>query len=215
MVRWPNAVVVLLWTGLATPGCCHLNRLPEMAGSVERVATVVEVGEEPTVHFTHQSLHTFRRPGHVYGHAAHRYDEVLAACGPAGLSAHLVEQAPEVMADTLGWRAAAEDASPDATLVLIIENYCFTALDAISELEIQWQVRGLLTASAGDRLIWRDCLELSSGPLGVTMEELSRQEPEQHAWLLERIARNLLRDLTAALARDRGVTGSSHPSEED
>jgi len=161
------------------------------------------VEEAPTLHFSHQSLATFRRPGPVRGHAEQRYGQVLESLGPESLSASLVEQAPGVMQERLGWQTASGLEAADATLVLRVESYCLCALDAISDTEIKWKVRVSVTTAGDEQLVWRACPEWTSGPLGETMEGLSRQAPEQHRRLLDEAARRLLLDLAAAIARDR------------
>lgn len=201
--------IVGMATGAA--GCCHLNRLPELTRPLDRIELVLRVEEAPTVHFTHQSLATFRRPGPVHGHAEIRYGQVLEALGPDALTAGLFEQAPGVLRERLGWQLASGRQEADATLVLTVEDYCFCALDAISETEIKWKVRASITGTDGDRVMWRACPEWTTGPLGETMEGLARQAPEQHRRLIGEAARRLLVDLAAAIKRDRAPGHSDTP----
>jgi hypothetical protein len=191
----PWCLVVV--AALAAVGCCHVNRLREPGFSPGRVSFAVRITEGPGLHFSHESIKTRQVTGPSRSYSETQFGNVLAAFGPGGVAESLTRNAPGTLWSVLGWEATGEDGEPDMVLDMHIANYGLVAKDAVSEAEFRWHFRVVLTDERSGAILWRDCMEWSTGGIQASALQLDQVGPGRLHEILDMTATRIL----ARLAR--------------
>jgi len=182
--------------------CCPVNRFKGRSRPVKTVACEAVVLEQPTVRLTgHRSLRI--QPGVPTGTSGHtevEFEKALADFALEDFSALVLERAPGQLSTRLGWTAAGEDGEADAVLQIRVENICFCAPDALSEVEVKLALRVVLTESASGEVLWRDCLDWTFAGMYSSLQDLAQSDADQQKGLLSDLAAQLLDRLVELLA---------------
>jgi hypothetical protein len=169
---------------------------------VETVSYEAIVLEKPTVRFTgHRSLKIHQTvPTGTSGHIEAEFESTLAGFGREDLSALVLERAAGQLGGPLGWAQPEDGGGADAVMQIRVENICFCAPDALSEVEVKLALKVVLSENGSGDLLWRDCLDWSFAGLYSSLQDLTRADAAQQQELLSDLAARLLERLAKHLA---------------
>jgi hypothetical protein len=81
-----------------------------------------------------------------------------------------------------------------------VENICFCAADALSEVEARLALKVVLTESGSGDVLWRDCLDWAFTGLYSSLQDLGQADAAQREELFSELATRLLGRLAKHLA---------------
>jgi hypothetical protein len=182
--------------------CCPVNRLKERSRPVETVSYEAIVLEKPTVRFTgHRSLKIHQTvPTGTSGHIEAEFESMLADFGGGDFSALLLERAAGQLGGRLGWTQPENGGGADAVMQIRVENLCFCAPDASSEVEAKLALKVVISDNDGGDVLWRDCLDWSFAGLYSSLQDLTQADAAQQKELFADLAARLLDRLAKHLA---------------
>jgi hypothetical protein len=182
--------------------CCPVNRLEGRSRPVETVAYEAVVLEQPTVRLTgHRSLKI--QPGvptGTSGYTESEFEKSLADFASEDFASLVLERAAGQLGARQGWTLAEEDREPDAVMQIRVENMCFCAPDALSEVEVKLALKVVLTETGSGELLWRDCLDWSFAGLYSSLQDLAQADATQREELFSELATRMLGRLAEYLA---------------
>lgn len=199
---WPAWVQWLILSAFFLCSCCPINRLKGRSQPVETVAYEAVVLEQPTVRLTgHRSMKI--QPGVPTGTSGYMEAEIEKALSDfAGedFTAQVLERVTGQLGDRLGWKPAGEGAGVDAVMQIRVENICFCAPDALSEVEVKLVIKVVITESGSGDLLLRDCLDWTFAGVYTSLQDLARADAARREELLSDLATRLLDRLAEHLA---------------
>ena len=182
--------------------CCPINRLKGRSQPVKTVAYETVVLEQPTVRLTgHRSMKS--QPGvptGTWGQTETEFEKALADFASEDFSALVLERADSQLGSRLGWSLAPEGRRADVVLQVRIENICFCAPDALSEVEAKLVLKVVITESGSEDLLWRDCLDWTFAGLYPSLQDLAQADADAREDLLSDLAERLIDRLAEHLA---------------
>lgn len=182
--------------------CCPINRLDERSRPLKTVAYEAIVLEKPTVRFTgHRSLKIKQTvPTGTSGHIEAEFESALADFGGEDFSALVLERAAGQLGGRQGWAQPEDGGVADAVMQIRVENICFCAPDALSEVEAKLALRVVLTENGSGDVLWRDCLDWSFAGLYSSLQDLTQADAAQQKELFSDLAARMVDRLAEHLA---------------
>ena len=187
-VQW--LILSVLFLG----SCCPVNRLPGRSQPVKTVTYEVIVLEQPTVRFTSHRLLQIR-PGDTEA----ELEQALADFAHEDFSALVLKRAADELGARQGWTSAESDGA-DAVMQIRVENICFCAPDALTEVEAKMALRAVLTENGSGEVLWRDCLDWTFTGLYPNLRDLAQADAAQRQEMFSELAERMLERLAKHLA---------------
>lgn len=188
----------LILSALFISSCCPINRLKERSRPLKTVTYEAVVLEQPTVRLTgHRSLKIQPGvPSGTWGHTEAELEKALADFAPEDFAALVLEQAGRLGA-LQGWTLAEE---AEAVMLVRVENICFCAPDALSEVEAKLTLKVVLAESGSEEVLWRDCLDWTFAGVHTSLRDLAQADASQRKDLYSDLAERMLGRLAKHLA---------------
>jgi len=192
----------LILSALFLCSCCPINRLKERSRPLKTVTYEAVVLEQPTVRLTgHRSLKI--QPGvptGTWGHTEAEFEKALADFAPEDFSALVLERASGRLGALQGWTLAEEDGRAEAVMHIQVENICFCAPDALSEVEARLVLKVVIAENDSGEVLWRDCLDWTLAGVYTSLQDLAQADAAQRKELYSDLAERLLGRLAKHLA---------------
>lgn len=192
----------LILSVLFLGSCCPVNRLTGRSQPVKTVVYEVIVLEQPTVRFTShrsQKAHARVQPTGIWGHTEAELERALADFALEDFSALVLKRAADELGARQGWTPA-EDDGADALMQIRVENICFCAPDALTEVEVKLALRAVLTENGSGEVLWRDCLDWTFTGLYPSLRDLAQADAAQRQEMFSELAERMLERLAKHLA---------------
>jgi len=192
----------LILSVLFLGSCCPINRLKGRSQPLKTVTYEAVVLEQPTVRLTgHRSLRI--KPGVPIGpwdQVETEFEKALAGFSAEDFSARVLERAADQVGARQGWTLPAEGQKAEAVMLIMVENICVCAPDALSEVEVKLALKVVLTESGSEDVLWRDCLDWSFAGLYSSLRDLIEAEAAQQEELFSDLVTRMLGRLAEHLA---------------
>jgi len=197
--------LLVLLQSLNGIACCRINRLADRAPDFGTATFEVLVSSKPSIRFIrHERSHSrfVAKPGPEHAFSEKRFEEVLQFFGPNELASAMTDVTPVVFEKILGWQSAGEGSSADIELRVVIEEYCLSAFDGLSDVDIDCRISAELVDTGNNELVWRDCMEWRSEKIGVSVYDLSHMPQEDIKQFVVSVSESLANWLAQRITAD-------------